>query len=43
VFKVGTLASGEVSLVLHVEEADADTALALRRTRGKVLTVRVEQ
>jgi len=42
VFKVSSLANGEVSLVFHVEEEDADVALGLRRTRGMTLNVRID-
>jgi hypothetical protein len=41
-FKASTLADGRVSVVLHVEESDADIALNLRKTRGMVLNVTVD-
>jgi hypothetical protein len=36
------LASGEVSLVFHVENSDANAALALHHRRGKSVKVSVE-
>ncbi|MGA9527157.1 MAG: hypothetical protein WBS24_03465 [Terriglobales bacterium] len=41
-FKASSLASGEVSLVLHVLEEDTDKGYAVGRLRGKVLMVAVE-
>jgi hypothetical protein len=40
-FKVSSLASGEVSLVFHVDTADANAALALHHRRGKSVKVDV--
>jgi hypothetical protein len=34
-FKVSSLANGEVSVVFHVDTADADFALGLHRLRGQ--------
>jgi hypothetical protein len=38
VFKVSSLASGEVSVVLHVAPTHADMAMRLMHLRGKPLT-----
>jgi hypothetical protein len=43
VFKVSSLASGEVSVVFHVPSSDADVALGLHHLRDKPVTVEIEE
>jgi hypothetical protein len=42
VYKVGSLANGEVSIVFHVESTDADMALGLLHLRGTTVKLSLE-
>jgi hypothetical protein len=41
-YKVSSLANGQVSLVFHVEESDAGAALAMHHLRGHPVRLAVE-
>lgn len=42
-FRVSTLAGGGVSLILHVDDADAEPVWALSRKKGESMMIAAEE